>query len=108
MAEPALLTYPLLLAAVYGAFRVGRREGMLRRSWIEWLRLAVLSIFLVVVVLLQIRFAVLGLLSTSWSVFVGVSSLAAMLGMVGVQGFEMIEAWDAPREAAGAREPSRA
>ena len=94
MATGALLAYPLLLGAVYGVFRVGRREGIARRSRMEWLRLGVLSVFLVVITLLQIRFAVAGIMSTSWAVFVGVASLAAALGMVGIQGFEMIEAWE--------------
>ena len=95
MAATPLLAYPLLLAAAYGAFRVGRREGLARHSWMEWARLAFLSLFLVVITVLQIRFAAAGVMSNSWAVFVGVASLAAALGMVGLQGFEMIEAWDA-------------
>jgi hypothetical protein len=102
MAASALLAYPLLLGAVYGVFRIGRRQGIARRSRMEWLRLGVLSVFLVVITILQIRFAMAGVMSTSWAVFVGVASLASALGMVGIQGFEMIEAWDAPREAAPA------
>ncbi|GEM_PF-3775702 len=94
MAGGALLAYPLLLGAVYGVFRVGRREGLARRSRLEWLRLATLSVFLVVITILQVRFAAAGVMSTSWAVFVGVASLASALGLVGLHGFEMIEAWD--------------
>jgi uncharacterized membrane protein len=107
MATGALLAYPLLLGAVYGVFRVGRREGIARRSRMEWLRLGILSVFLVVITLLQIRFAVAGIMSSSWAVFVGVASLAAALGMVGIQGFEMIEAWEKKRpEPAAAAVPN--
>src|SRR5581483_11132125 len=97
MAAGAFLAYPLLLGAVYGVYRVGRREGMARRHVLEWLRLCALSVFLVVITILQIRFAVAGIMSTSWAVFVGVASLASAMGMVGLQGFEMIEAWDRAR-----------
>lgn len=106
MAAGALLAYPLLLGAVYGVYRVGRRQGMARRSGMEWLRLATLSVFLVVITILQVRFAAAGMMSTSWAVFVGVASLASALGMVGIQGFEMIEAWDRPREAAAEPAPA--
>lgn len=102
----AILAYPLLLAAVYGAFRVGRESGLAGRSWIEWARLCVLSVFFVVVTALQIRFAQAGVLASTWGVFVGVASLAAMLGMLGLHAFAMVDAWDGSR--AGAPAPLRA
>ena len=104
----ALLAYPLLLGAVYGVYRVGRREGLARRHILEWLRLAALCVFLVVITILQVRFAAVGIMSTSWAVFVGVASLASAMGMVGLQGFEMIEAWDRAKQQSASAPPTQA
>ena len=105
----SLLAYPILLGSVYGAFKIGRRAGIARRHWMEWARLVFLSGFLVLITVLQIRFAASGLMENTWAVFVGVSSLAAGLGMLGLQAFEMVEAWTprAVREANARGAPVR-
>lgn len=86
------LAYPLLLAAVYGLYRVGRGQSLRSPGAFEVVRIVVLVTALVLVAALQVRFVSAGQLSSPVALGAGVLSLAAVAGLVGLHVFELTQA----------------
>ena len=94
--------YPVLLAAIYGVFRVGRAQGVARAGAFEWARLVTLALLLGLVAALQVRFAASGLLLSPLALGAGVVSLAAVVGLLGLHVLDVAEGWRARRAEAPA------
>lgn len=93
MPAPQAFAYPLLLAAIYGVYRVGRARGLFRLGLFEWTRLVTLAILLGVVAMLQVRFAASGLLLSPFALAAGVLSIAAVFGLFGLHALDVLDAW---------------
>ena len=93
MLPAVALAYPLLLAAVYGLYRVGRAKGRPRTGLFEHVRLVTLAGSLGLVAALQVRFAATGRLETPLALLAGVLSIAAVFGLLGIHALEVSEAW---------------
>lgn len=76
-----MLAYPVLIGAIYGVFRVGRDE-----QWgvFEWLRLAALAVLMGLVIAIQVKLAMLGLVSDPLTIaasLLSIGGVAALLGL---------------------------
>lgn len=92
MVAAQLVAYPILLAAIYGVFRVGRAEGRFRQEAFEWVRVAVLGAFLGVVCALQVRLATGGWYAEPIALFGGAMAIAAVFGLIGLNVLHIVEA----------------
>ena len=90
MPAPEAFAYPLLLAAVYGVYRVGRARPTSRAF--EWVRLVTLAALLGLVATLQVRFAASGQLASPLALASGVLSIAAVFGLLGLHALDVVEA----------------
>lgn len=93
MPAPQAFAYPLLLAATYGIYRVGRARGLFHLGLFEWARLATLAVILGLVAALQVRFAASGLLISPFALVAGVLSIAAVFGLLGLHALDVLDAW---------------
>lgn len=83
--------YPLLLAATYGVYRLGRQREPRRVGAFEWARLATLTASLTMVTLLHIHMARVGLLDAPWATFAASLGIVALLGLVGLEAVGIVE-----------------
>lgn len=81
MVEAGVLAYPVLLAAMYGVFRVGRDE---RWGVYEWLRLGALACLMGLVVAVQVKFAMLGYVRDPLSIAASLLSIAGVAMLLGL------------------------
>jgi hypothetical protein len=86
MSEAGVLAYPVVLAAMYGVFRVGRQE---RWGSFEWLRLGTLAILLGLLVAVQVKLVMLGVVREPFTVAAGAVSVVGMGFLVGLYLWEM-------------------
>lgn len=101
-----VVAYPLLLAMIYGVYRVGRGSAGLRTSErFEWLRLATLAAMLGLVIALQTRFVAAGYIQTPFGMMGAVSSIAGVFGLVGIN---LLDIFDARRARANRVGPAAA
>lgn len=94
--------YPALLTAIWAVYRTGRGGATLNVSWFEWVRLATLSIFFGLILALQARFALVGLVASPITVAGAALAVAAVFGMLGIQLVEMVDGWRRRSGEAGA------
>lgn len=86
--------FPLLLAATYGIYRVGRgRHG--DAEPLARVRLVLLAILAGIVVAIQVRLAVSGHVQSALALWVAALSIAAVIGLVGLNILDMMEAREA-------------
>lgn len=90
---PQLLAYPLLLAAIYAIYRVGK-DARRRSERFEWARLTALASLLGLVTALQVRFIAAGYVDSPFAMLGAILSIAGVFGLVGVN---MLDAMDARR-----------
>ena len=88
---PQLLAYPLLLAAIYAIYRVGKRGGAGTSRPFEWARLAVLAVMLGLVMALQVRFVEAGFVRTPLAMLGAILSIAGVFGLVGVNLLDVLD-----------------
>ena len=81
MAEVGVLAYPVLLAAMYGVYRVGREE---RWGIFEWMRLATLALLMGLVVAIQVKLAMLGFVRDPLTIAASLLSIAGMATLIGL------------------------
>lgn len=77
--------YPLLLAATYGVYRLGRHRVATRVGAFEWARLATLTASLTTVTLLHVHLARIGLLHAPWATLAAMLGVLALFGLVGME-----------------------
>lgn len=106
MAPPEVWAYPLLLAATYGVYRVGRASVRPWRVGLEWARTVVLAVLLGLVVAVQVRMVSLGLVRSPASLWAVSLSIAAVGCLVGLNVYLHLDAWRNGREIAEARASS--
>ena len=87
MAELGALAYPVILAAMYGVFRVGRGE---RWGLFEWMRLGALAALSGFVVSIQVKLAMIGAMT---SPLAAASALLSLGGMGSLLGLYIWENW---------------
>jgi len=81
------MTYPVILGIMYGVFRVGRDE---RWGVFEWLRLGTLATLTGLIVSVQVKLIMLGLVTDP--VTLG-ASLLSLIGMGALVGLYLWEKW---------------
>jgi hypothetical protein len=92
MLDPGLVAYPALLAAIYGAFRVGRRRPLPPEGSFEWVRACSLAVLLGVLLAVQVRLIATGVVKTTPGIMAGSLGIAATVALVGLNIFEVFEA----------------
>ena len=95
MVPAELLAYPTLLGAIYGAYRVGRAKGRGRDERFEFVRLLVLASLLGTLVAIQVRLAMVGLITSAWGITAGALGIAGTFALVGLQ---IVEWWEEREE----------
>lgn len=88
---PEVLAYPVLLAATVGVLHVGRGETS---RVFEGIRLLTLATLVGLIVAIQVRMVVTGLVAAPFTLAMGGASIAGVVFLVGLHVFE--------RERAGA------
>lgn len=86
-----VLAYPLLLAATYGIYRVGRARGGGREP-LERARLVALAVVAGMVLAVQVRLAVSGQVQSAAALWAASLSIAAVIGLVGLNILDWIDA----------------
>lgn len=81
MAEVGVLAYPVLVGAIYGVFRVGRDE---RWGVFEWLRLGALALLMGLVVAVQVKLAMLGLVRDPLTIAAALLSIGGVGTLMGL------------------------
>jgi len=94
-----LAAYPVLLAAIYGAYRVGRRKPLLGDDAFELARTCALAILLGVLVSVQVDLVLAGVVRSSTGVAAGILGIAGALALVGLQMYEWFDGIQARRQA---------
>lgn len=82
---PELLAYPVLLAAMIGVLRVGRGE---KSRVFEWVRLLTLATLVGMIVAIQVKLIVAGLVDSPFTLAAGSVSIAGVVLLVGLHVFE--------------------
>lgn len=95
-----LAAYPVLLAAIYGAYRVGRRRPLLGDDAFELARTCALAILLGVLVSVQVDLVLAGVVRSTTGVAAGMLGIAGALALVGLQMYEWFDGLQARRQAA--------
>ena len=96
-----MLAYPVILAAMYGVCRLGRQE---RWGAFEWLRLGTLGLMMGLLVAVQVKLVMLGVVRDPWTMMSAVVSVAGMGCLVGLY---LWEVWEARDDAARAQDAAR-
>ena len=86
MAEVGVLAYPVVLATMYGVYRVGRQE---RWGPFEWLRLGTLGILLGLVIAVQVKLVMLGVVREPFTLAAAIVSVFGMGLLVGLYIWDM-------------------
>jgi hypothetical protein len=100
-----LAAYPALLAAMYGAYRVGRKHSIGSDDAFEAARVVVLALLLGVLVAVQVDLVLAGVVRSELGLVAGVIGIAGSLALVGLQLVEWFDA-RAHRKGSGASEQS--
>jgi hypothetical protein len=89
---PALefLAYPALMAAIYGAYRVGKSRAAMDPTF-ERMRVAVLALLLGVLILVQWKLFAAGIVRSFWGVAMGTIGIACTLALVAIHLLEIQE-----------------
>lgn len=87
----ATFAYPALLAAFYGAYRVGKRRETIMGAGFEWVRVCVLAIMLGLLVGVQSRLILSGIVQTTLGLSAGILSIAAAVALLGLHIIEFYE-----------------
>lgn len=82
-----MLAYPVVMAAMYGVAKVGRRQ-----HWeaLEWLRMGALATLMGMIIAVQVKLVMLGLAREPVPLL---SSVTSLLGMGAMVGLYMWERW---------------
>lgn len=91
MMIPDAFVYPALLLAVYGIYRAGGDKPRSRDSPFEWVRAVALAVFLGLAAALQYKLILFGGVSGPMGLVATTSSLAAMVGLLGLHVVRMME-----------------
>lgn len=90
--EPTVtLAYPVLLVTFYGAYRIGKRRDVTTRAGFEWVRACVLAIMLGVLVGIQARLILAGVVQSTVGLYSGILTIAAAVALLGLHIVEFYE-----------------
>lgn len=93
MAEVGVLAYPVILATMYGVYRIGRQQ-----TWggFEYMRLGTLAILLGLLIAVQVKLVMLGLVRGPFTL---ASALVSVFGMGLLVGLYIWDTWAKQRRA---------
>jgi hypothetical protein len=85
------VAYPALLAAFYGAYRVGKRRDVTMGATFEVIRAAVLAMMLGVLIAVQARLILGGVVQSMTGLIAGMLGIGGTFALLGLHIFEFFE-----------------